>query len=268
VPFRTSVSAKHVSFLNTYLTPTNCLTKQIPVDRLISMNKFLATLLISFSLISFPSWAADFKKGVFAYESGDYETALREWVPLAEQGDINAQTNLGFMYSEGQGVPQDYNTAVKWYTLAAEQGGMDAQTSLGWMYKMGDGVPQDYKTAAKWYTLAAEQGAANGQFVLGLMYENGEGVLQDYKTAAKWYTLAAEQGFEMAQFFLGLIYLNGYGILQDLVYAHMWLNIAAYNGYEAAAFNRDIAAKQMTPSQLEKAQNLARECVAKDYKGC
>ena len=196
------------------------------------MNKFLATLLISFSLISFPSWAADFKKGVFAYESGDYETALREWVPLAEQGDINAQTNLGFMYSEGQGVPQDYNTAVKWYTLAAEQGGMDAQTSLGWMYKMGDGVPQDYKTAAKWYTLAAEQ------------------------------------GFEMAQFFLGLIYLNGYGILQDLVYAHMWLNIAAYNGYEAAAFNRDIAAKQMTPSQLEKAQNLARECVAKDYKGC
>ena len=56
--------------------------------------------------------------------------------------------------------------------------------------------------------------------------------------------------------------------LKDEVYAHMWWNKAASPCSEDAAYNRDIVAKDMTPSQLEKAQDLARECVAKEYKGC
>lgn len=68
------------------------------------------------------SWSADFQKGFTAAQSGDYATALREWTPLAEQGDAIAQFNLGVMYETGQGVPQDYKTAVKWYRLAAKQG--------------------------------------------------------------------------------------------------------------------------------------------------
>jgi hypothetical protein len=53
-----------------------------------------------------------------------------------------------------------------------------------------------------------------------------------------------------------------------LVYAHMWGNIASSNGNENGGKLRDTVAKQMTPSQLEKAQDLARECVRKKYKGC
>ena len=53
-----------------------------------------------------------------------------------------------------------------------------------------------------------------------------------------------------------------------LVYAHMWLNIAAANGFQDASNNRDLVAKKMPPSQIEKAQDLARECVKKNYKGC
>ncbi|PHS09962.1 MAG: hypothetical protein COA89_01515, partial [Acidithiobacillus sp.] len=83
------------------------------------------------------SWGADFQKGVAAYDSGDFATALREWRPLAEKGDADAQFNLGVMYSKGQGVPQDYKTAVKWYTLAAEQGVASAQTNLGHIYDKG-----------------------------------------------------------------------------------------------------------------------------------
>ena len=60
-----------------------------------------------------------------------------------------------------EGVPQDDKTAVKWWTLAAEQGDADAQNNLGFMYNNGRGVPQDDKTAVKWYTLAAEQGYAD-----------------------------------------------------------------------------------------------------------
>ena len=160
------------------------------------MNKFLATLLIGFALISFSSWSADFDKGLVATQSGDYATALSEFVPLAEQGYASAQFNLG------------------------------------------------------------------------VMYYNGYGVLQDYKTAVKWYTLAAEQGYAYAQTNLGLMYYAGLGVLMDDVYAHMWGNIGMSNGSENGGKLRDKVAEEMTPSQLEKAQNLARECVAKDYKGC
>ena len=122
------------------------------------------------------NWSADFQKGLDAAQSGDFATALREWTPLAEQGDARAQLNLGFMYHQGQGVPQDDKTAVKWYLIAAEQGNARAQYNLGQMYRKGEGVPQDDKAAAKWYTLAAKQGIAIAQYSLGLMYDNGRGV--------------------------------------------------------------------------------------------
>jgi hypothetical protein len=136
------------------------------------------------------------------------------------------------------------------------------------MYKKGLGVPQDYKTAVKWYTLAAKQGFANAQSNLGLMYDQGLGVPQDYEIALKWYTLAAEQGNASAQYNLGVLYGKGHGVLQDNVHAHMWWNIAASNGIEQGGKSRDKVAKEMTDSQIEKAQELARECVRKEYKGC
>jgi len=64
------------------------------------------------------------------------------------------------------------------------------------------------------------------------------------------------------------MYAFGTGVLKDYVYAHMWGNIAVTNGNELGAKLRDLAAKNMTPSQLETAQKLARECVRKKYKGC
>jgi TPR repeat protein len=39
--------------------------------------------------------AQDFNKGFEAAQSGDFETALQEWRPLAEQGNASAQYNLG-----------------------------------------------------------------------------------------------------------------------------------------------------------------------------
>ena len=107
------------------------------------------------------SWSADLQKGLDAANRGDFATALREWRPLAEQGDASAQNNLGFMYVYGKGVLQDY------------------------------------------------------------------------------------------------------------VRAHMWFNIAASSGgSKNSSKSRDNVAKKMTPSQVEKAQKLARECVRKKYKGC
>ncbi len=90
----------------------------------------------------------------------------------------------------------------------------------------------------------------------------------DYKTALREFQPLAEQGGVGAQFFLGVMYENGQGVPQDYVRAHMWINLAVSKGGGLATENRDSVAKKMTPSQIEKAQDLARECLAKDYKGC
>ena len=161
--------------------------------------KILLSVLMGFVLLllcSTEGWSDDFGKGLQAYKKKDYETALREWIPIAEKGNPEAQNNLGVMYLNGEGVDPDYKTAMKWFTLAAEQSVADAQNNLGLMYG------------------------------------------------------------------------NGQGVKQDLVYAHMWWDIAASEGHEGAAANRDLSITMMTPSQLEKAQDLADKCVKKEYKGC
>ena len=92
-----------------------------------------------------------------AYLRGDYATALREWHPLAEQGNAGAQYNLGVMYDKGEGVTQDNAEAVKWYRKAAEQGDARAQVVLGTMYELGRKVPHDHVQAHMLYNLAASR---------------------------------------------------------------------------------------------------------------
>ena len=80
---------------------------------------------------------------------------------LANQGNPNAQFNLGYMYDTGKGVTQSYTEAVKWYRLAAGQGNSDAQYRLGTMYEVGKGVPKSGKESQKWYRLAVKSSDAN-----------------------------------------------------------------------------------------------------------
>ena len=109
------------------------------------------------------SWGNDFLKGLNAYHSGDFATALSQWKPLVEQGHSPSQYNLGFMHYKGEGVPQDYEAAVKWYTLAAEQGDSNAQNNLGVMFANGQGGPEDFIYAQMWFSISALNGNANGR---------------------------------------------------------------------------------------------------------
>ena len=85
-----------------------------------------------------------------------------------EQGDADAQYNLGLRYGTGEGVPQDHAEAVRWLRLAADQGYAEAQNNLGFMYATGRGVPQNDAEAVRWYGLAADQGHASAQHVIWL----------------------------------------------------------------------------------------------------
>ena len=80
---------------------------------------------------------------------------LTETRRLAEQGDADAQFNLGVMYANGEGVLKDEAEAVRWFRLAADQGNAFAQYDLGVMYANGEGVPQDDAEAVRWFRLAA-----------------------------------------------------------------------------------------------------------------
>jgi hypothetical protein len=121
--------------------------------------KLLLVLLVWAAV--WPAFAGPYEDGLATYKRGDYATALRLWRPLADAGDADAQLNFGFMYANGEGVPQDYSMAVSWFSKAAEQRHAGAQYNLGIMYEQGWGVPQDYIQAHVWFKLAASRSDAS-----------------------------------------------------------------------------------------------------------
>jgi len=132
------------------------------------------------------SSSAQLSAATNALKEKDYATAFRLFKPLAEQGNPQAQANLGLMYEHGRGVDKDFIEAFKWYRLAAAQGIAWAQTNLGLAYLNGRGTEKDDKEAAKWFRSAAVQGNTRAQEVLGSMYNQGRGVPKGHKAVVEW----------------------------------------------------------------------------------
>ena len=233
------------------------------------------------------AFAGEYEHGATAYNRGEFATAKRLWLPLAEQGDARAQLGLALMYFLGQGVQvnmaaaldwcqkaadhglvaaqyelgqiyehpwrpelQDFAEAAKWYEKAADQDYADAQDELGAMYEFGLGVPGDYAEAEKWFAKAQDY------FSIAKMYDN---VARNRPLAAKWYRRLADRGDKYAMFRLGEMYRDGEGVPRDYALSHLWFNLAAESGHLRASMARDELALKMTPRQIAKAQRLARE---------
>lgn len=152
----------------------------------------------------------------------------------------------------------------------AEQGDAQAQVELGDLYNNGGEVPRNRVEAVKWYRLAAEQRDPIGQQRLGDMYEFGLGVLADDAEAFKWMKLAAEQGNEKAQVSLGGYYARGDGVKQDLTMSYVWWAIAAARetAGESALRLRNGAERKLSRGQLEVAKEIARRCLDSNYQEC
>ena len=117
--------------------------------------RLLRNALLAGLVASAPHVLAGIETGIDAYSGGDYAMALHEFMPLADHGNAQAQTYLGVMYANGQGVVQDDVTAIVWYTRAAIAGNTDAQLKLSDMYSFGRGIPSDDAIAAYWKWRAA-----------------------------------------------------------------------------------------------------------------
>ncbi len=120
----------------------------------------------------------------------------------------------------------------------------------------------DFATALEEWRPLAEQGHAQAQFRMGCLLAYGQGVPQDHQQALALFRQAAEQGNADAQNNLGGMYALGWAVETDLIEAYMWFELAASNGLEIAAGNRAFVAGMLTPGEIGKAEQRARDWAA------
>ena len=113
----------------------------------------------------------------------EYKAAIKYYVLVANQNDVQACTNLGYLYQQGTGVKKDADEAIKWTKKAADLGYSVAQNNVGYLFEM----KKEYKEALKYYTLAANQGEAFACNNLGYLYQQGIGAEKDEKLSKEWF---------------------------------------------------------------------------------
>jgi hypothetical protein len=118
----------------------------------------------------------------------------------------------------------------------------------------------------KWYRMAAEQGESEAQFRLAKsLYEHdGHITGTPREEAYEWYLRSAMQGNPPASLFVGAnMYYVGAGVEKDLVKAYMWVKLATkgIDNWTVAEKTLEKIAKNMSPVEIEKAEDLARRWV-------
>ncbi|MCG7392759.1 sel1 repeat family protein [Microvirga sp. ACRRW] len=129
---------------------------------------------------------ADTRKGIAAYQQGDYVTAFKELDQAARVGDAQAYYNLGIFYQEGKAQPRNLEQAFAMYKRGAEKGSVLAAFNLGQAYRKGEGIAVNYTEAARWYEFAAKRGDYRAGNELGILYVEGKGVRTDKIEGFAW----------------------------------------------------------------------------------
>lgn len=164
-----------------------------------------------------------------AFDERDYANALELLLPLAEDGNAEAQTLIGVMYRTGLlGMP-DHDEAALWFESAAQQGHADAYFNLGLMYFQHELLPPDGSA-----TRYAFSDAAFGSF-----------------------RQAAELGHAEAQLYLGHMYAEGLSVARDPIEAYKWYQLSAWQRNSLASSARDLLSSKLSPDQLDEAKASA-----------
>lgn len=155
-----------------------------------------------------------------------------ELLPLAEQGDSEAQFHLGFrnlMNIDNRGA--DKKKAIEWLEKSAEKDHFTALLILADCYHTGNGVPLDIEKAIRLYNRAAQVGDKGEAYgYLGrLYYQNGE-----MEKASVYIEEAAKRGDRIDQFLIGIMYLHEIGVTKDLARGLDWIKKSAKQKYAPA----------------------------------
>lgn len=182
-------------------------------------------------------------------------------ISQAEGGDASAQTQLGIIYAEGDGVTRDYQTARNWFELAGKQNYADAEYNLGVMYGNGDGVAPDKEKARQWFEKAAVHGNTSARYNLGVIYSQDTDTLKDPVRAEFWFIRAAEEGSSEDKYTLGVMYSTGERLSKDDVKARKWFEMAANEDHVLAQYNLAVMYSEGLGGErsLEKARDQANK---------
>ena len=222
--------------------------------------------------------STDYEKGVAAYKRKDYFGALKYFLPLGDKGNNKADFMIGKILLDKNVGRVDPMKAVFWLKRAADNGHLEAQTELGLMYLNGDLIEKDLQVASSWLLEAAQNKGVSpsdkdtktkgkkkkdknkkkkskkelqeeykeklnkglraygrkdyeraimhlyplalkedydAQLVLGDIYMREEGVYKDVKKGLDWYKRAIDLGNVKAARLLGLMYISGDIVKQD-----------------------------------------------------
>lgn len=170
--------------------------------------------------------------------SATAQTDYEKYIDAANNGDAEAQYQIGMCYREGKGIKKDYKKSLQWLNKAADQGHANAILQVGVCYYKGWGVAKDKKKSSIYYENAAEKGVAKAQYAIGIDYYDGNGVKKDINKAIYWVEKSAEQGDINAIRFLGLGFGGAvYSIGINYERSTYYLLKGAELGYSDCQFN-------------------------------
>ena len=165
------------------------------------------------------------------------ETPLERMTRLADNGKLDAQLNLGYMYLYGQdGVKTDYKKAFHYYELAANQNNPIALNNLGSLYFNGIGTQVNYQKAAELFYRAAQQGIDDAAVNLAFIYLSSDNNDNQHSDAINMFKDAAEAGNNTAKFMLGYAYYTGFIVEQDYHKAVELIKDAANAKFDVAQY--------------------------------
>ena len=122
-----------------------------------------AVILSGAAVAVFPATShASLDTAMKAWAAGDYHAAAKLLKPRADEGDPEAQFNLGLYYFQGLGGDRNYAEAAKLFRGAAEQGHIMAANNLGAMNMDGRGIPRNLPEAWFWFAVVAHRGDQAG----------------------------------------------------------------------------------------------------------
>ncbi|GBC10749.1 hypothetical protein RclHR1_09870008 [Rhizophagus clarus] len=150
------------------------------------------------------------------------QEAFTYYTKAADQGNGVAMRNLAIMHLVGEHGHQNLKDSIKLFRKANQCGDAVSGNILGILYQNGVGIPKDVYESAKYYRKASDLGDVNAKFNLGLLYLSGESIKKDEVEAVKLFKEAAEKGFTRAQMLLANAYENGQGIEKNEEKAFEW----------------------------------------------
>lgn len=160
---------------------------------------------------------------------GKKETFLEKSIRQANEGRLDDQLNLGYMYLYGtNGVEQNVEKSFLYYKMAAAQNDPVALNNLGSLYFSGIGTEVNTKKALKLFLQAAELGNDNAAVNLAFIYlTGGNKDMERNQKAIALFERAAEQGNNIAKFMLGYAYYRGFFVKQDYAKAYKLIRATA-----------------------------------------